>query len=170
MHCLLPVCGEHSTTDARMEHCFMLATKEFVRPGLTKHLFEFSSGSCLHLFPQRGNAACRFISRNPFNSPHRKEEIAHADKFFPVNSCIQPIVKRVQIKPAQEHASAADLCNHSPAFLPRSVKHYEYGCAWFNHGSSRWRNSLPSQQPDESPVTFPAETSPVIHAPQYCRE
>ena len=50
-----------------------------------------------------------------------------AYKFLFVNSRPQPVVKGVQIKPAQEDTSAANLGDHSPASA-RSVKYYENRC------------------------------------------
>ena len=48
MRCLPPVCAEHNTSNARMEHCFMVATRLF--SGLAKQIFNGSASSFLYLF------------------------------------------------------------------------------------------------------------------------
>src|SRR5215470_2839681 len=86
---------------------------------ISHQLFKTATRTLLNLLIKRRHFARAFISRDTLNAPHRKEHRSQTDEWFVMNDRAYPIIKRIQIKSAQEYSSGSNLVEHSPTLLSR---------------------------------------------------
>src|SRR6266446_6500052 len=129
--CRIQIGAEHSTLSARMEQCFILATNYFRAVSSTSDQFcNRAAGAALDLLAERGHFTCGFILRNAFDAPHRKKQIAHADKGLVMDNCMYPTIKSIQVEAAQEYSGRTNFVEKAPTFFARRMQHQ------YNHSAS----------------------------------
>ena len=102
----------------------MLFVSDLFRSGFASHQFDDGApGSLFDLFAKRKNTARRLVFRDPLDPPERKKQVTQPEEWFVMGHGVRPIVKRIQVKTAQEYPSRVDLVEDAPALFARGVEH-----------------------------------------------
>ena len=88
-----------------------------------------AAGTLFKLFGHRWNPARAFVLAQTLDPPHWKELIAEAHERFVVLDRAGPIVKGVEVDPADKDARGVDLAQYTPALFAGSVQNDYDRCA-----------------------------------------
>lgn len=88
----------------------------------TSEIGDASSGARFKLFYQRRHTARTLVTKDAFKPPHRKEKIGYSHEGFVVGDCSRPVLKRIDVEPAQEYASRVYFVEDAPTFFARCMK------------------------------------------------